>query len=228
MSRLLRACGLLLSALCVGTVLSQAIGLGYLASRGMLNRDKLHEMVAVMQGKARASPEAPKRAGESDRVEEVSLVELARGRALASRDFELREQSLRNQADQLQDERTKLAQEMNRYNRMKTGFETQLNTLRAAAISSNEETTRLILENMKAKQAKEQVLHMLDDGQMREVVSLLSAMTPGKRSKVLAEFKTADESDKLAKILKQIRSGEPELTLIDEAKTQLQPVPAGR
>jgi hypothetical protein len=56
-------------------------------------------------------------------------------------------------------------------------------------------------------------------------VALISAMSPAKRAKLLAEFKTPEENERLAKILTLIRTGEPELTLIDEAKAQLQPVP---
>ena len=78
---------------------------------------------------------------------------------------------------------------------------------------------------MKPRQAKEQIVLMMDAGSLKDVVALISAMAPAKRSKLLAEFKTPDENERLAKILKLIRTGEPELTLIDDAKTKLQPVP---
>jgi hypothetical protein len=64
---------------------------------------------------------------------------------------------------------------------------------------------------------------MVDAGSMREVVALLSAMVPSKRSKVIAEFKTPEEEEKLAELLKIIREGDPELSLIDDAKRQLEP-----
>ena len=66
---------------------------------------------------------------------------------------------------------------------------------------------------------------MVDEGSMQEVVALLSGMTAAKRAKVIGEFKTEDESDKLARVLKQIRTAEPELSLIDQAKTDLKGPP---
>ena len=229
MGKMLRAVGLLIACLCVGTLLAQAAVLGYCWSNGVLSSEKMGQMMAVAQGTSIVTPRGEVKKDAPDKREgEISLLELARARAMRSRDFELREQSLQNEVDQLQTERLKLTAEANRYNQVKSGFEKQLNELRAATLSTNEETTRLILENMKPKQAKEQVMHMIDEGAMREVVSLLSAMQPGKRAKVLAEFKSPDESDKLAEILKLIRAGEPEVTLIDEAKKQAEPAGRGR
>ena len=51
-------------------------------------------------------------------------------------------------------------------------------------------------------------------------MTLLSAMPIEKRAKIVAEFKTEPESEQLAEMLRLIRAGEPDVTLIDEAAKQ--------
>jgi hypothetical protein len=74
---------------------------------------------------------------------------------------------------------------------------------------------------MKPKQAKEQIERMLVDGEMKQAVVLLSSMPIEKRAKIVTEFKTDKESEELAEMLRLIRAGEPDVTLIDETKDNL-------
>jgi hypothetical protein len=224
--KLIRLAGLVVASLSIGTVLAQGLALGYCWSQGWLEPSRMERWLAVMQGKARiVLPSEEKKEEGPDRSQAVALVDVARARAIKSRDFELREQSLENQIEEFQLDRLKLAGERSRYTQVKTAFESELDTLRAATLSTDAETTRQIIESMKPKQAKEQIVLMMDAGSMKSVVALISAMVPAKRARVLAEFKTLEENERLAKILTLIRTGEPELTLIDDAKNQMQPVP---
>lgn len=225
--KLFRSIGWIISSVCIATVLALLVLAGYCWWQGVLDQDKLADLAGVLDGSASATRPEAQIIGLHDRANQPSLLDIARARAIQSRDFELREQMLHSESDELKDERVKLTGEIDRYNRVKTALDRQLDTLRAATLSNSQETTRLILENMKPKQAKEQIVRMVTEGSMNEVVALLSMMTPTKRSKVITEFKTPEEVDKLAEILKVIREGEPELSLIDEAKTQLQPAAPG-
>jgi hypothetical protein len=155
------------------------------------------------------------------RLPQPSLAELAEARALKSRDLELREQELRNQLNLIRQEQSKLVAEADRYQRVQNDFEQRLKNLREGAVATNLENARLILENMKPKQAKEQIERMLVEGEMKQAVVLLSAMPIEKRAKIVTEFKTDKESEELAEMLRLIRAGEPEVTLIDETKNNL-------
>jgi hypothetical protein len=55
----------------------------------------------------------------------------------------------------------------------------------------------------------------------RDVVTILKAMPLDKRKKILAEFKSEEEAEKLHDILKQIREGVPDTALIRETRAQL-------
>jgi hypothetical protein len=84
------------------------------------------------------------------------------------------------------------------------------------------------LEAIAPKQAKEQILRMLAqpntaaDRPLEDVVRILKAMPLDKRKKLLAEFKTPEEIEKLAEVLHEIRSGGSDAELIRDTRGQLQ------
>jgi hypothetical protein len=216
--RALSACGPLVAYLCVATVLAEVILLGYLWSKGRLNEEIMLRVVAAANGIER--PQANRKPNEEEDVQ-VSLDDVARARAMRSRDFELREQSLGSNVAVVKAEYDKLIDEKNRYERIKAAFRSQLEELQEGVLANNRETARLILESVKPKQAKEQILRMVKDGDINDVVSLLAQMPTTKRAKILGEFKTDDEEATLAEILKLIREGVPESDLIEDTINQL-------
>ena len=50
-------------------------------------------------------------------------------------------------------------------------------------------------------------------------------MTDAKRAKIIGEFKTPDETDKLREVLRRIREGEPRAGLAEKTQKQLNPAP---
>jgi hypothetical protein len=198
---------------------------GYLWWKGF-NRQRWIQIAAIAQGiDLEALREAAQAGQDTINPTQVSLADMARARALLSRDLELREQALANQLANLRTERTILQDNFDRYTKVAISFEEKLKSLREGALATNQETVRLILENIKPKQAKEQIMLMVKSDQMDEAVTLLAAMPTSKRAKVVAEFKTAEEGETLADMLNRIREGVPEITLIDQTQEQLQQFP---
>jgi hypothetical protein len=209
---------------CIGQTLALLVLFGAFVAKGHLTHDKLLQIAAVVQSvDLRDLQHSIDDARARARLPQPSLQELAEARALKSRDLELREQELRNQLNLIRQEQGKLVAEADRYQRVQTDFEQRLKNLREGAVATNLENARLILENMKAKQAKEQIERMLAEGEMKQAVMLLSAMPIEKRAKIVTEFKTDKESEELAEMLRLIRAGEPEVTLIDETRNNLRP-----
>lgn len=218
--RALNVCGALFAYLCVATVLAEATSLAYLWSKGKLNEETVLRVVAAANGIEHPRPSQQTASREESK--QVSLEDLARARALKSRDLELREQSLADNVAVVKAEYDKLIDEKNRYERIKAAFRTQLDELYEGALADNRETARLILESLKPKQAKDQILRMVQDGEINDVATLLSTMPTTKRAKILGEFKTEEEAATLAEILKLIREGVPETALIEDAMKQLE------
>lgn len=209
--------------LCIGQALVVLVGLILLVSKGVLTHDKLLQISAVLQGvDLRELQRSIDEARARERLPQPSLQDVADARALKARDLEMREQELRNQLYLVRQEQGKLITEADRYQRIQVDFEQRLKNLREGAIATNLENARIVIENMKPKQAKEQIQLMLKDGEMKQAVALLSAMPIEKRAKIVTEFKTEPESEQLAEMLRLIRAGEPEVTLVDEASRNLQ------
>lgn len=222
LGRLLAVAAAIVAAICVATVIAEGLMLAYLHSRGKLDEPTMQKMLAVASGVEIAPSRAARAAQEAESArEQASLEDVARERALKSRDLELREQALNDSAAIVKTEYAKLVDEKDRYERIKAAFRAQLDEIREGSLAENRETARAILENMKAKQAKDQVLRMVKEGEMKDVIKILSLMPGTKRKKILDEFKTDEEAQTLAEILKQIREGVPETNLVDEAEQSL-------
>ncbi|MGC3966689.1 MAG: hypothetical protein QM775_04765 [Pirellulales bacterium] len=225
MSKLMNGLSALVIYVLVGHALAVAMIVAVIGMKGGFGHDKLEQIMAVIQG---VDLLALREKVEDDRAhaaqEKVSLADVAEARARKSRDFEMREQELRNQLARTTTMQAQLADTADRYYRMKQDFETRLKNLRKGAIATNLESARSLLENVKPKQAKEQLQKMIEDGEMKQVVSLFAAMPIEKQAKISAEFKTPEEGKQLADILRMIRMGEPDVTLIDEAGKQAKAV----
>lgn len=204
---------------CMATVLAIILAAAYASTRGWLTEDTLVRMIAAARG-IDVSPRDSRRQAPRP-SQQPSLEEIARARALRARDLELRELALETGVADLKYEQAKLADEKDRYEVIKTAFEAKLRELRDGALAANLEQVRLILENIPPKQAKDQLLKMLAEGEIDQAVALLSAMPIAKRAKILKEFKSEPESEDLAKLLKRLREGGPEVPIIDESFGQL-------
>lgn len=223
MGRIIRGLGALVAYVAIATLLAELIGVGFLLSRGQLTEEKVSQLVAVVQGIELPKPDTPQpKSTAKSTTRQISPDDVARARALKTRDLELREQSLENSLATLKFEQAKLLDEKDRYEVIKTAFEAQLKDLREGAIASNQENARLILENITPKQAKEQILKMIEKQELDQVVTLLSLMPINKRAAIFKTFKSEEESQQLATILKTIREGVPEVPLIDQTKKELE------
>jgi hypothetical protein len=213
---------------CVGTVITGCLALGYAASKGYLDKEKLSKMVAVAKGtdaQLAVSETLPHESGKSSDIpEQPSLADIEAKRALGTRNLELREQALASGLQQVRFEQQKLLDEKENYDRVKTSFEKQLNELHTGSQATGRENIRQIWESIRPKQAKEQMLQMIAAGEQNDVVAILNAMPVAKRAKIIGEFKTEDESKKLEDILRLIRQGEPEMKVLDKANEQVRQI----
>jgi len=82
------------------------------------------------------------------------------------------------------------------------------------------ETVRAILGTIKPQQAKEQLVGMLKDGELDQVVAILSEMSDSKRAKIIGEFKTPEENEMIGQVLEHLRKGGQLSELANEALNQ--------
>ncbi len=221
-ARCLRTATSLLVCFCAGTLLAQGIILGYLWSAWQLDRQKLLQMLAVARGAD--VPTDHEQPSDRDEIppEQPSYQDWIDKRAALFRDLELRELALNNALEQLRFQQQELVEDQETHRRLKQQFEAGLAALKQSAEAEGRETVGRILETIKPKQAKEQILEMLDNEEIDEVVILLSEMSDSKRAKILGEFKTEEENEKIGEVLRLIRQGEPESGIADDVIGQVQ------
>ena len=222
MGRLLAAGGALLVYLCVATVLTAAIVGGYMWTHGYLDKEKVTRIVAVARGIDIAAPALEQAAKTPQAAEQPSLDDVERQRAITTRQLELREQAIDTGLNRVWFEQRKLTDERADYDRVKNGFEEILSEKKNnKVVTAGRENIQLIWENIKPKQAKEQILQMIDSGEENEVVAIMSAIAIGKRARIIGEFKTEEEAKKLEEILRLIRKGIPDVLSIDQTREDL-------
>ncbi len=220
---------------CVATVLAQTGAIAVLASQGVLTREKLFQCLATLYGvDLHAIEEEAAKANQPPPPEQPAFAEVVKQRALASRDLELRETAVDKALVDVRALTAQLKTERERYDQLKQQFDARLAQLEEVFTNTSIQEVQRTLEVLNPKQSKDQILRMLDEASPeelqrveRDVVTILKAMPLDKRKKILGEFKTDEEAQKLHDILKQIREGVPDTTLIRETRAQLaQFVPA--
>ncbi len=227
MKRILSWLGSLFVAFALGTTISLIVLVAMLWWKGALTDDRLLGMIAALQG---IQPLRATSADESNTVaaEQPSLDQIMQSRLRASLDLDLRESAIDKSLGDLRTVESQIKTERERLDLWKLDFDQRLAKLETAATDAALLEVQRALEVMSPKQAKDQILKMLDepgaavDDPMQDVVTVLKSMADDKRKKLLGEFKTPEEAEKLAEILREIRLGLPDSEIIRDTRNQLQ------
>lgn len=222
----------------VATVLALALFGGYIHAKFGWSKEKTFRLLAVVYNVDIAEMQAKKMAAaQLDDREDVAYEAVLRERALRTMDQNLREQSVSDGLADLRLLQRDLMDERRRYEMLKESFDAELEKLSEVAKNDAIIEVQQTLETIKPRQAKDHIIRMLpaqfgnghfdelQDEHRRavvDVVAIVKAMPLDKRKKILAEFKTEEEAQMLAELLRLIRLGVPESTLIGDARSSLQ------
>lgn len=229
MTKLLKLIPAAMLYFCVATVVAETGAIAVLAAQGVISQEKLFQCMATLYGvNLREIEDKANTANQPPAKEQPAFDEVIKQRALASRDLDLREAAIDKALVDVRALTAQLKTERERYDQLKQQFDARLAQLEQVFTDSSLQEVQRTLEVMQPKQAKDQILRMLDEAGTdeqekvnRDVVTMLKAMPLDKRKKIITEFKTEEESQKLHEILKQIREGVPDLTLIRETRAKL-------
>lgn len=208
---------------CVATVIAQAVLLVFIAKSWQLDKDRMTRALAVAQGvdlSAPGEPSSPQR-GDVSR-EHVAYEEVLDARAVKVRHLELREQALAEGLGQLDREQRKLTEEHETVARLKKAFDAQLLAIREQAVSEGIEDTRAKLMAIKPTQAKLLLDDLLERDEIQTVVTLIRGMPDTKSSKIITEFKSEEDLQRIGEILRLIIEGDAVADLAATAGRQLQ------
>jgi len=219
--------GNLVIAFSIGTVVTLAVLIGMLWWKGALADERVLGMLAALQGIKPAPPQQKAKVLDA-RSEQPSLDQIMEARLRASLDLDLRESAIDKSLGDLRNLETQIKAESTRLDQWKTSFDQRVTALQSAATDAALLELQRTLEAMDPKQAKDQIMQMLEDPTtasdkpMNDVVTIMKAMPLDKRRKILSKFTTAPEIEKLHAVLQEIRRGTPETALLNETRKQLQ------
>jgi hypothetical protein len=209
------------------TVITLALGLGYLWQTERIDDDKMFRIVALVQGvdlekiaeeQAGATGEVPPEQPSVDELEgqqqvldrnyEVKLLSLQRGR----QEFDFRMQELRTQTQ--------------RFDRLARDWEAKLK--QQDELTTQENLAKVItdLEQVKPGTAKDLLMRWIQEDRMNDVILLLGKMSETKKAKILKAFTTPEELDKLHEIHRLMidnNKGKQELEQAQEELESLKP-----
>jgi hypothetical protein len=218
--------GSLCTAVGIGTLITVSVIAAMLWWKGVLTDERVFGMLAALQGIK--PPPPPALSAINIDAEQPSLDQILGSRMKAGLDLDLRESAIDKGLGDLRTIETALQNETKRLDSWKQSFDKRLSDLQTAAADSSLREIQQTLEVIQPKQAKEQLVKMLDepktaiDDPMEDVVRILKAMPLDKRKKILAEFKTPDETKILSEVLRVIRLGGSDTELLRDTRSQLQ------
>jgi hypothetical protein len=212
----------MLTAFCVATIVAQVTALGAFWFKGALDPDRLYRVLAAMHGEDVVTMQARLIAAEKNEdLEQPSYEAIETQRTLKSLDLDLRESALENGMHALQGLQMMLETNQTRFKKLKDSYDAHLTQIAENEKATSLREVQMTLEAIKPKQAKEQIVKMIEDDGMTDVVAIMKQMPLDKRKKVFAEFKTPPETEHLYQILTNIRQGEPLASQIGEARNEL-------
>jgi hypothetical protein len=221
MGRLIRGLSVLVGWSCFATVVSLAIIVGYASSKGYVDRAKLEQFAAIAHGVEMITKrEAERMAAAQATTEKPSLEAIEMRRAALAANMELRENTVRDMVNEFKKLQRALEEEKERFGQIVSAYKTSLEDEKKKAVAEGRRQFQSIVDSMKPKQAKEQLLLKYKEQKVDVVVEALQNMEETKRVKVLAEFKSAEDQEILAKILENIRN--PAVTKVNETIKKLE------
>lgn len=221
MGRLIGMLGALFAYFCIATVLTATILGVYGLASGKLGPKQVEQIAAVLHGvDLTARGAASSDAKDKPKSEQPSFEAVTERRAMRWQEFELREKIVQDTLNELRTLQVALAKEKDRFAKFAEAFQHGLNEQEQKAQDEGRRAFQALVENMKPKQAKEQLLLQYKAGKTDVVVETFRDMEEAKRAKIIAEFKDTTDAQILADILDRIRRN-PKQTLIEQTRQKV-------
>ena len=169
---------------------------------------KIRRGLAAMRGEQQTvESSSPKLQENSEPREEPSYEAILQQRTLEYRDIELKNKMLMAYKDEIENVRQQVDYKEQIVAEKEKKLETLIAQTRREAEDAGLETVRRTLESLRPAQAKELIAEMLGRNELDDVVRLLQGMNDSKRARIIGEFRTPQEAEQIAEVLRRLREG---------------------
>ena len=229
MGMLVRVLFPLLGYLCVATVVSAALGYGYLVKSGKLNDEKIFRITAILQDvdleeieQASIEEEEP-----GPPPEEASYEQQRRQYQTISLQFDVKEKQLADSLVDFDYQLKRLGAATEQYVRLRSEVEEYLLQQSNRLLSEEMQKVRKQLESLiPKKQAKPILIKYITDDRIDDVIMLLGSMKPRDQEAILRTFDSPEDLEMLYRIQRKMLAGEPAKPFIDSQLQALEQMKA--
>jgi hypothetical protein len=223
MSRMLGLLLPLIGYACVATVISAALGYGYLRKSGKLDDEKLFKVVALLQD---VDLEEIKQASEEQSpttpAEEPSFDEQQRHAQTTMLHFDAKQKQLNVSLTNFDYQLKQLNAAIENYARLKADVAKYLDEQGKLVLREAMQDVREQMELLPPKQAKPIFINYITDNHVDDVIMLLGSLKPRSREAILKTFTTEQDLEMLYKIQRKMLAGEPVKPFIDAKLQELE------
>lgn len=213
--------------LSIVTILAEAGGLVVCWAKGNLTEESMLQVMAVARD---VDLSTLRRRQERTRMlappDDVSMEEVENARTAAALDLTMREMAIDKGLIDILEISEQFNLQWEEYKKVKDGFDQEFEKLRKGATDEGVKDVQRQLESLSPKLAKVQILKIMDassrsqEAALQFVVAVIKGMPMRNRKRIIEEFRDED-SERLHEILRQIRKGEPDLSLFRETREKL-------
>ena len=216
--KLMRGLGVVVLYGAASVLLALAMLGVYLWHAWDMNRDKLMKMVAVAQGfDVFQMQEDIKDAAIAEQMS-ITRAEVLHERAMQDRNTELQGKAANEVLAQIESEKAQVAQMKREIEEKQAAFDALQKKLREEAESKGIADLTTYLEMADPELAKFYLSDMIEKAEYNRVIWVLRGMETKKLKGIINVFEADTEKSDMAKVLRRIGNGEPEVLLAEELK----------
>ena len=215
----------LIAYLCVATVITLALVIGYLWHTDQLNNDKLFRLVAVMQDvDLQQIAAAEKKPANEVPREEPSLNQVMHREQIQDRNFEVKKLAIERGKQEYDASLQLLIEKTDRYDRLAHDWQSKLK--QEQELTTQQNVARVVnqLEQVTPEVGKDQLMRWIGEDKMDDAILLMNKMSENKLAKILKTFETPKELAKLHDIHERIIASGSENKNLEKALGELDAV----
>jgi hypothetical protein len=191
----------LLGYLATATVITIALGVGYLWRTERLTDDKMFRVIALLEGvDLQQIADAQKKSEEEIPAEEPSMDAVVGRQQILDRNYEVKLLELKRGRQEYDNKLQQLKVESERYDQLARTWQDKLTQQEQLTAQENMAKVVSDLEQVKPGTAKDLLMRWIAEDRMADVITLLGKMSENKKGKILNSFTTPEELDKLHQI----------------------------
>jgi hypothetical protein len=191
----------LLGYLATATVITTALGLGYLWHTERLTDDKLFRVIALLEGvDLQQIADSQKKTEEEIPPEEASMDAVVGRQQILDRNYEVKLLELKRGRQEYDNSYESLKVKIDRYDQLARTWQDKLTQQEQQTSQENIAKVVSDLEQVKPATAKDLLMRWISEDRMSDVITLLGKMSENKKGKILNSFTTSEELDKLHQI----------------------------